>query len=110
MMLSCCSECGNVLENGRRLRCEANSFTRQRRWRTGDRGGKRPERCHTKWALQDVIDGTWQNAKYHITVYIDTDQGSYRTVHGNYQDSTHIYHFQSEEDGFIHFHKDDLAI
>jgi hypothetical protein len=110
MTLSRCSECGNVLENGRCHRCEANSFTRQRCWRTGDRGGKRPERRHTKWTLQDVIDGTWKNAKHHITIYIDTDEGSYRTVHGNYQDSTHVYRFQNDEEGFIHFHKDFLLI
>ena len=105
-----CPECGNILQDGRCSRCEANSFTRQRRWRTGDRGGKRPERQHIKWQLQDAIDGTWKNARHRVTVHIDTEQGRYRSVHGRYQDTDHAYSFHKESDGFIHFYKDDLPI
>lgn len=105
-----CPNCGNLLQDGRCHRCEANSFTRQRRWRKGDRGGKRPERRHTKWRLQDIIDGTWRNERHQITVYIDTEQGTYRSVHGRRQATNHIYRFQKEADDFIHFDKDGLSI
>ena len=105
-----CPECGNIRQDGRCGRCEANGFARQRHWRIGDRGGKRPERQQTRWRIQDVIDGTWKNERYRIVVHIDTENGTYRSVHGRHKNTSHIYRFQKESDGVIHFFKDDVSI
>lgn len=59
-----CSACGNVLANGRCPRCEANAFTRQRRWRTGDRGAngqnasKPAAPSRTRWAVPGATAAT----------------------------------------------------
>ncbi len=105
-----CAECGNLLQNGRCPRCDANRFARARRWRTGDRGGKRPERRFVKREFQDALDGVWKNTRHDITVHIDTEQGIYRSIHGRNRDTTHVYNFQEEANDSIHFYKDTLLI
>ena len=105
-----CAACGNILENGRCTRCEANRFTRQRRWRTGDRGGKRPERRIRRRTLHDVLDGTWRNVTHRLTIHIDTEMGTYRSTHHGRKDTSHAWRFDREGERFISFYKDDMLI
>jgi hypothetical protein len=105
-----CPECGNLLRDGRCLQCDANQFGRDKRWRTGDRGGKRPERRQTQRTLLDALDGTWRNAKHHITVYINVEENSYRSVHGRSQDTIFPFRFVNEQDNTIQFYKSDVLI
>ncbi|MCL4263896.1 MAG: hypothetical protein KJ069_11805 [Anaerolineae bacterium] len=111
MSVERCHECGNILQKGSCSRCEANNFARQRRWRRGDRGGKRPERRRAERQLRDALDGTWKNKRKQVTVYIDTEQGTYRSVqHTRGQDTNHTFRFQKESDGTIYFFKGELPI
>lgn len=105
-----CADCGNQMQDGKCPRCAANAFTMARRWRMGDRNGKRPERRYARRRLQDTIDGIWKNERHKITVHIDTDNGSYRTVHGKYQDSTHRFSIHQEAERLLRFYKDNLLI
>ena len=105
-----CSACGNVLANGRCPRCEANAFSRQRRWRTGDKGGKRPERQQTSRTFQDALGGSWRNSRYHILVQIDVDAGLYHSQHGQKPMTRH--RFQMVENGEERhtFYKDEMLV
>jgi hypothetical protein len=108
MTIDRCPECGNVREGDNCARCAANNFTRQRRWRRGDRGGKRPERLLQQRRFQDTLDGTWKNNRHQIVVQIDTERGLYHSIHGRREPTTHVYRFQKETSGSVHFYKDSL--
>jgi hypothetical protein len=105
-----CPVCGNILLSDRCSRCEANNFTRQRRWRKGDRGGKRPERRQKKRYLRGIIDGVWKNNRHHIIIHIDTEKGVYRSIHGRNRATCHAYQIKEEKQGSIFFYKDELLI
>lgn len=105
-----CPECGNRIVNGRCSQCDANQFVRARRWRTGDRGGKRPERRQVQRTLLDALDGTWHNAKRLITVHINVEENSYRSTHGRAPEALFPFRFVKEKDRKIHFYKGDVLI
>ncbi|MCP4416325.1 MAG: hypothetical protein GY805_06870, partial [Chloroflexi bacterium] len=105
-----CSACGNALQNGRCSRCEANAFTRQRRWRTGDKGGKRPERQHTSRTFQDALDGIWRNSRRDILVHIDIDDGAYCSQHGRKPMTSHRFQMVEEGAEQFTFYKDEMLV
>ena len=105
-----CPECGNPLRDSGCSQCEANQFVRARRWRTGDRGGKRPERRQVQRTLLDALDGTWHNAKHHITVHINVEENSYRSRHGSASEAIFPFQFVKEHDRKIGFYKGNILI
>ncbi len=99
-----CPICGNNMQNGYCLRCGANESSRAKRWRSGDRGGMRPERrkcgagapplnppverksetstiarCQ-KYSTSDftlAIHGDWVNLLTNRSIKIDTVRGDW---------------------------------
>jgi hypothetical protein len=105
-----CPECGNLRVDGDCACCAANRFARQRRWRRGDRGGKRPERRLIQRRFQDTLDGVWKNERHQVAVQIDTEKALYHSAHGRRQTTMHSYRLHKEAKGTVHFYKDSLLI
>ncbi len=105
-----CFSCGNALQNGRCPRCEANALTRQRRWRRGDKGGKRPERQQANRTFQDALDGTWRNSRHDILVHIDIDDGAYYSQHGRKPMTQHRFQMVAEGAERFTFYKDEMLV
>ena len=109
-----CPICGNNRQNGRCLRCAAIASSRSKRWRTGDRGGVRPERRlrgssasrlappvrpgstvgtkpqprnRSKLDINLAIHGEWLNLHSNKTIQIDIMRNtwSFRNKHGRRQ-------------------------
>lgn len=104
-----CPNCGNLMEHGRCPRCDAIRFKQEQRWRTGDRGGKRPERRTQQRTLRGALDGTWHSNHLNLTVDIDTEQGIYRRDRAG-RVSEHTWQFVREDSDGIHFCKDQTLI
>lgn len=105
-----CPECGNLLIDGRCRACDANQVQRQRRWRTGDRGGKRPERQPATRTFPESLDGRWRNSRHHIMLDIDIEAQTYESRHGPRLSTRHTFRLKEEKDHALFFYKDDLLI
>lgn len=58
-----CPICGNNMQDGYCLRCAANESSRKKHWRTGDRGGVRPERRIDRTGSSQLAPPTGRKSK-----------------------------------------------
>jgi REP element-mobilizing transposase RayT len=107
------------MENGRCPRCDANAFSRRRKWRTGDRGGKRPERRDREMkgaspaprTLAQALNGTWRSIGREVIVTIDTKECVYRSHHPlKASETAHRWRLDSENGRELRFFKDNMLI
>ena len=115
---SICPTCGNVMQNGACLQCRANQATRSKKWRTGDHGGKRPERGQFEppprqqgRLLSQALNGAWRSLQRDVRLTINTKTRTYRSTHPKKPDETFHRFFLVEENGpRLRFLKDDNPI
>ena len=115
---SICPVCGNVMRDGICPQCRANQSTRSKKWRTGDHGGKRPERSQAESSpqpqgrlLSQALNGTWHSLQRDVQITINTRTSTYRSTHPKKPDETFHRFFLVEETGRrLRFLKDDSPI
>lgn len=115
---SICPTCGNIMQNGVCRRCRANEATRAKKWRTGDHGGKRPERtvtqppfAATKSSLSQALNGTWRSMQRGVTITINTRTRTYRSNHPQKPvETAHRFRLESENGRELRFMRDDVPV